>query len=380
MSTYLKIFSFSILTLLCGCDQQAKESKNSTQTSTSYEAIKVSDTTINNNIEQTGVIKPLTHNLVVSPVTGFITEQLKPYGTQVSKGDVLFKISDTSLSEDVFNDLVNYQNAKWDFQSNKNKYMDNKLQLSAGLISQDQLNLKEIEFKQSEIKFIQAEFELQQTAIKLNRPIQELTELKISDLKEKFLQSNIGDVVIYASDAGALIPLVKDGDNKSIARSGSKVESGQAFAALANMNTGEIQIELDEQQVLSVKHDMPVQVASLSRPELKLTGHISAIKFFEYNQKSDSLVRYPVDVKVASETDVPPGTRCKVTIPIGQRKSISIPIRAINDPYKAPFVFMMDGTKRVVKLGKTSQTDVEVISGLKPGETILAPKVSKPIS
>lgn len=377
MSTYLKIFSITILILLAGCDQKQTVS-NQTSNSTANTTFVVSRKTINEDIEQTSVITPLTHALIVSPVSGFITQQNAPYGSDVKKDDKIFIVSDADLSTDVFNKIVDYHNAKWDYESSKNKYSDYKLQFKSGLVAEEDVKLQEIEYYRADMKLIQSEFELKKIAKKIDKPFDQLKSTDIEKIKAIFLNKSLKDsITITAPNHGTLIPLLSDPTKETTAANvGSKVEGGQAFAALANLNQGEIKIELSENQVLMLKNGMSVNIKSLSQPDLKLTGEISAIKYFEFNQKSDNMTRYPIIINVKSESNIIPGTRCKIIIPMKSRTAIVIPISAIMEPYQNPYVMMANGTKRNVVLGKTDQNNVEITSGLSPKEVILVPKQS----
>ena len=55
------------------------------------------------------------------------------------------------------------------------------------------------------------------------------------------------------------------------------------------------------------------------------------------------------------------------------RSAALIPIDAVNNPYKSPFVTMADGSKRSIELGKTNLNQVEITKGLLPNEQILVP-------
>ena len=377
MSTYLKIFSITILILLSGCDQKqtVSNTKSSSNTKTTFV---VQSKTINEDIEQTGVITPITHALVVSPVSGFITQQNAPYGSDVKKDDKIFIVSDADLSTNVFNKIADYHNAKWDYESSKNKYLDYKLQFKSGLVAEENVKTKEIEYYRAEMKLLQAEFELKKIANKIGKPFNQLKSTDIEKVKAIFLNKSLKDsITISAPSNGTLIPLLSDPTKDTTAANvGSKVEGGQAFAALANLNQGEIKIELNENQVLMLKNGMSVNIKSLSQPDLKLTGVISAIKYFEFNQKSDNMTRYPIIIHVNSESNITPGTRCKIIIPMHSRTAIIIPINAVNNPYQSPYVIMANGNKRTVVLGKTDINNVEVKSGLTPNEQILVPQTS----
>ena len=145
-----------------------KTVSNTNSSSTTKTTFVVQSKTINEDIEQTSVITPLTHALIVSPVSGFITQQITPYGSDVSgKDDKIFIVSDVDLSTDVFNKIVDYYNAKWDYESNKNKYFDYKLQFKSGLVAEEDVKLKEIEYYRADMKLVQSEFELKKLLIKL---------------------------------------------------------------------------------------------------------------------------------------------------------------------------------------------------------------------
>lgn len=374
MYNYLKIISFIVCVLFFGCEQKSANTQKDTK-QVKYEIYTVQSAKFSDSIEQISVIKPLTHDVIISNVTGFITEQMASYGSDVKEGDALFVISDSELSTEVFNKLADYHNAQWDNESNQNKYQDYKLQYSSGLVAFEEVKLKEIEAKRSEMKLIQAEFELKQIANKINKTFDVLKVMDITELKNTFLdKKQKNSIIIKSPNDGTLIPLnLGSNDADKISKTGSKVEGGQAFAALANLNRGEIQIELDESQLTNLKIGMNVTVKSLSNPKLELSGIIKTIKLFEFNQKSDNLTRYPVTILVDSKTNIIPGTRCKITIPMPNRSAPQIPITAVNNPYKLPFVFMTDGTKRDIVLGKTNLNQVEIIKGLSPNEQILVP-------
>lgn len=374
MYTYQKIFSIVIILLCFGCDQK-QSNINEQDKKKQYQSYTVTTSKISNDIEQTGVIRPLTHDILVSPVTGFITSQNLPYGADAEKGEDLFVISDTELSAEVFSKLTNYHSAKWDYESNKNKYLDFKLQFASGLVAYEEVKQKEIEADRSEMKLIQSEFELKRISNKINKNLDDLKKLNLDELKKTFLYGDQKDSIIITSpNNGTLIPLGnKINDKDTIAKTGTKVEGGQAFAALANLNRGEIQIELDENQVNNVKNGMDIIVKSLSKNELQLTGKIKTIKLFEFSQKSDNMTRYPVNIAVESKTNIKPGTRCKIIVPMPSRTAIMIPIKAVNDTYKSPYVLMSNGSKRSVTLGKTNINQVEITKGLSPNETILVP-------
>ena len=377
MSIYLKIFSTTLILLLVGCDEKQPNTNFKTQAAAST-TMTISSKTINENIEQTGVVTPITVDLIVSPVYGFITQQNLPYGTDVKKNDKLFVVSDANLSSEVFTKISDYHNAKWDYESSHNKFLDYKLQFKSGLVSEGEVETKEIDFYRAEMKLIQAEFELKKIANKIDKPLDLLKSTNIEKIKSIFLTKDLNDsIVIESPSHGTLIPLLSDPTKETTAANvGSKVEGGQAFAALANLNQGEIKIELSENQVLMLKNGMSVNIQSLSQPNLKFTGLISAIKYFEFKQNSDNMAHYPIIIHVSSETNIIPGTRCKIIIPMGSRKAIIIPINAVNDAYQNPYVIMADGSKRKVELGKTDINNVEIKSGLSPNEKILVPKPS----
>lgn len=375
MYNYLKIISFIICLLFFGCEEKSSDATNDKRQQ-KYDVYTVQTSKISDDIEQISVVKPWVHDVILSNVTGFLAKQIAPYGADVKPGDALFVISDTELSSEVFSKLADYHNAKWDYESNQNKLQDYQLQFKSGLVALEEVKQKEIDAKRSEMQLIQSEFALKQIANKIDKTFDELKDIDLDNLKSIFFDNNQKNSIIVTSpNQGTLIPLnLGSNENDTIAKTGSEVKGGQAFAALANLTRGEIQIELDESQITKITSGMNVKVQSLSNPKLELTGEIKTIKLFEFNQKSDNLTRYPVTIIVESKKNIIPGTRCKITIPMPSRSVPLIPIDAVNDPYKSPYVTMADGAKRNIILGKTSLNQVEVIKGLSPDEQILVPE------
>lgn len=377
MSIYLKIISLICVTLLLvGCDD-----KHETKNVPTYQVLTVKNTNLNDNIEQTSIIKPITQALISSPVAGYLNHQYIPYGSSVKSGEKLFSVMDEDSYIKLFAALSDYQSAKWDNFTAQKKYEDYKLQFQAGLIANTEVSLKEIDFKRTQIKLLQSEFELNKVAEKANLDTKELKNLNLEQIKKFFIEKEQSrDLTISSTHAGTLIPIPLDPEKgyTSVAKPGSKVEAGQAIAAISNLNVGELQIDLDEQQIGTIKVGMPVDIVNISNQNKTLTGNISAIKLFEYIGQADAPTRYPIIIRVDSKSIIQPGTRCKAIIQMKSRDSIEIPINAVHDPYHQPYVQMADGSKRPIKLGKTSIDKVEITQGLKPQEKILVPTKSTP--
>lgn len=83
--------------------------------------------------------------------------------------------------------------------------------------------------------------------------------------------------------------------------------------------------------------------------------------------------RVIADVDVAGLGDYFVGERTRVSVPTGKRTTIFVPQAAVHSRFGMHFATLKDGTEAAVQPGESRGEEVEILSGLKDGDVVVAP-------
>ncbi len=154
---------------------------------------------------------------------------------------------------------------------------------------------------------------------------------------------------------------------------GVNVTPAQAEIEIVNPNTVYFSAVADQTEVAQIKKDLQGEIVLDSYPDEKIQGSISNISFTPKEGETGTV--YEVKVifsKDNSDYTYRLGMTGDVNFAIGQsKKIIIIPTSFIKVENKKKYVLVGDQKiKTNIKTGKTIDSSVEVISGLKEGDTI----------
>lgn len=152
---------------------------------------------------------------------------------------------------------------------------------------------------------------------------------------------------------------------------GEAVERATTLFLIENLNTVMVSASVSEKDVARVRVGQPVEVTVSAYPRQRFSGVVQSIAG-RLDEKTRTL---PVRCLVEN-----PGRRlkpemfAKVSLTIGRRtNALTVPLSALEEDGERRFVYVQqeDGFKRQeVKIGRRTQTAVEVINGLKSGERV----------
>lgn len=150
---------------------------------------------------------------------------------------------------------------------------------------------------------------------------------------------------------------------------GSVVSAGQSIATVT-AGPLVLRMELPEAQGRSLRVGQTVTVSSEDLPGVS-DGTIAQV------YPASTAGQITVDIAVSGLVSDRVGQRVAVQIPVGQRRALVIPRRAVSTRYGIDFVRTVDPAGRVseapVQLGGPAGEDrVEVLSGLTAGDVVLA--------
>jgi RND family efflux transporter MFP subunit len=163
---------------------------------------------------------------------------------------------------------------------------------------------------------------------------------------------------------------------ESVGASASAVE-------LADVSTLEVVVSLDETDVSDVAVGTEAVITLDAFPDQALQGEVTAIA--SVGESESGVVLFPVTVAVEASDDVParPGMSAEVDIVTMSKPDVlTIPLRAVVSDSAGSVVMRLNplvdgGVETVaVTLGTTTDTAVEITSGLSEGDVVVVPDSS----
>ena len=287
-------------------------------------------------VSATGTISPVNNVDVSSKITGRIVEVLVNENDMVKANQVIIVLDDRQLQAQAAQAKAKLENATATYERTR------KLQ-SVGAVAVQQLDT--------------------------DRTAYEVARAAYTDIS-----SSLDDTIIRAPIDGQVI--------------GKPIPAGQTVApgisnpmvllTVADLKTMQIQALIDESDIGQVKLGQRVSFTVDAYPGKTFDGVVSIISNKANIQQN--VVYYTVYVDVKSpEGLLKPTMTARVSVHVGERKDVLvIPVLAIKDNKGQRFVQVQgsDGQIQSVKVntGLTGEDKIEVVKGLKEGDTVILPQ------
>lgn len=153
---------------------------------------------------------------------------------------------------------------------------------------------------------------------------------------------------------------------------GSTVQPGMVIANVVDISTLKVKLNVPEQDAFKMKRGDKVEITTEVYPGMKFTGTITTI-----SAKADEAHTYPVEISLANSKDHPlrAGMFGRVNFAAVRRTdAVVIPREALVGSIRKPQVYVVSNGKaelRDLLIGVETGTDLEVLQGLSPNETIV---------
>lgn len=278
---------------------------------------------------------------IASPFSGRITKSFIQLGQNVSAGNPLFEI----LSSDYFSVQKDYTDALNDVQLSEKNYRRQQDLVKHGVGVQKELDEAETDFKNKKTSLSNAS-----------------SALKVYNSKGGGIGSPL---VVRAPIGGEII------SNKIVNGQYLKGDA-DPVVIIAELSKVWISGDVKEKDIRFVNIGNQVSVKVSAYPDRNITG-----KVYHINEMVDEDTR---SIKVLIECDNPdrklkPGMYATVNFSTTPEKTVMIPVTALMQEDSSQYVWIKTGksqfTRRSVTTGETDEKTVRIISGLKPGETIM---------
>ncbi|MFA6031033.1 MAG: efflux RND transporter periplasmic adaptor subunit [Elusimicrobiota bacterium] len=199
---------------------------------------------------------------------------------------------------------------------------------------------------------------------------------------EKYLPSSV-----LAPITGTVMRFVRDNGNSSssdFAKVGDYVtglfdsNSPTYLLTVADLRRMLVRMRISEMDVLKLKEGMPVTVSVDALPAARFTGRVSLISP-QAERDNSGLKVFRVEVALdVQDARLRPGMTSRVETLLEKRENaLKIPLAALFEEAGETFAYLQTPKKPLktpVKPGLRTETDVEVLEGLKEGDVVLTEK------
>lgn len=260
--------------------------------------------------------------------SGRVSKIFVEEGSRVSKGTVLARIDAEILNTDRETAEATYQNAVRDLQRYESSF-------ATGGVTQQQLD-------QARLNAQNAKLRLQQQQKKLN---------------DANIRSSINGIV-----------------NKKMIEVGAVVAPGTQLFEIVDVSKLKLKVNVNESQVANLKIGDKVDIQSSVFPDEKFSGKVSFIA-----AKADQTLNFPIEVEVTNNTknSLKAGMYGTATFKFPkQAPAILVPRTSFVGSVSSNEVYVYNKEKNIAETrkvvsGRILGDNVEILDGLKEGETVI---------
>lgn len=263
---------------------------------------------------------------IVSETQGRVTKTMADVGDRVSAGSIIVHVDDELKQAALATADVNYQKAQKD------------LARFEALVKQEAATDQQVEASRLACKAAEAQF------ITARR---EYRDTKISTPIAGVITSRHVDVGTY-------------------------IQKGMTVANVIDVSKLKVKLNVSEREAFRMKAGDKVDVTTSVYPGVKFKGTVHTI-----SSKGDDAHTYPVEVVLNNSKEHPLRGGMFATVMVNSLstdKVLTVPRSALLGSFKEPQVFVIASNVahlRDIVAGSEIGTDVEILSGLREGETVV---------
>lgn len=345
-------------------------------------------------VAATGKIQPEVEVALSSEVSGEIIELPLREGQTVEKGELLVKINPDLIQAAVSQSQAGLQNVRAQLaqaeasETNaKLNFERNKTLFEKGVISKSEWDKSVADYDMAQANRKAAYYSVQSAAANVKQSV-----------------DNLARTTIYSPMSGTISKLSVEKGERVV---GTAQMTGTEIVRVANLKNMEVVVDVNENDIVkvSVGDSTKVEVDAYIKREFK--GVVTEIaNSAETSLSADQVTNFKVKVKILSDSykdltegkpesysPFRPGMTATVDIITNRKRNvIGVPISAIvirtdttstrntnvannsksSEKFEAVYLKEGDEAKlRVVKTGIQDESNIEILSGLKEGETVI---------
>lgn len=212
----------------------------------------------------------------------------------------------------------------------------------------------------------------------------EVNELDQRNFRLERMQRMADAVELTAPRAGLVIygSTIGSGYDRRIPiRQGARVWGGRRILVITDTTHLQARVNVHESRIRDIRPGQQVDVRLVARPNLLLAGTVlsKSNSANVENAGNPALAEYSVLVELPpdeGEHELKPGMSCSAEIAIRTiPNALAVPIQAVHTEGEEHFVYVPAPRgkvrRQVIEVGKASDTLVEVLGGIKDGQSVL---------
>jgi RND family efflux transporter MFP subunit len=301
---------------------------------------KVSRKNLNSYLVLNGTVEPERLVKVYSRLSAYVKQKVKEEGAYVKKGDLLALLDDTEIG-------ILHRQAKIELEQAQLTLNDEKINLERSETLKKTNMISDQDFQISQANYNKAKFDYQNKTENFKNLELQLSYTKIVSPVEGYVTERLIEV-------------------------GDRVNTNQHVYTVEDFNPLLIRVYVPSSDVVQLQEGMKAEITS----EI-LDGRLFVGKLKLINPRIDvQSGTVKVTVEVFDKTmKLKPGMFVEVKIVIGEKEDVLvIPRKSITYKQNKAYVFIFERMKviqREITLGVTEEDHIEVVAGLKEGDTIV---------
>ncbi len=308
--------------------------------------------------EATATVTPEVENMVTSRIMGPVASISVKEGDRVKAGQLLLVIDSEEISSKMAAAEAAYQESVQALSgAGQNKMLaESSYNRFKNLYDEKALSLQEFDKIETQKKVAAIEYERIGEMVK--RAEAGLAEAKVFQGYKKIVSPIDGVVTGKFIDPGTM------------------AMPGMRLLTIEDTSRYRLEAEIDESLAGQITPGMDVEV-EISALKAKLQGNVSdTVPAVDPRSRT-----FKVFIALPPEKNMQSGLYARVKIPVGQQELLLVPAAAVVNKGQLTGVYLVNANGviayRLVRLGKQYGEDIEILAGLKPGDTIISDNVSR---
>ncbi|AFV12555.1 efflux transporter, RND family, MFP subunit [Thermacetogenium phaeum DSM 12270] len=339
------------------------------------EVVKATRGVLTLTVEETGYVRAVDESRVQASQAARVIEVLVEPGDTVEPGETLMRLASPELLaavEETRSQLLRCEAELQDAELNAEQLRAELEQAEEDLARKKSLldsgALTRVEYEQAELEVTRLRNSLlRQEAARegLNNELAGLRKMLASQ------EERVRELQVVSPIGGTVLDLP--------VKTGQVVSPGTLLAQVGSENRLEVEVELLSDDLRMVKEGQTARITAPVLGERTLTGKVSKIHPRAYERTSALGVvqrRVPVTIALDESGNLKPGYEVRVSIETLRKEGVLLLPResvrlAADGSYRVLALVNGRLEERVIQVGEKNQQVVEVIKGIKPGESVV---------
>jgi HlyD family secretion protein len=341
---------------------------------------------IDASITASGLVVPALERVVSSPLDARVLRILQRPGAALRRGDPVLELDVSESAAAVAraeNDLAVKDNEQQQTRLGYEKSLvdlDGRLRIKAlelesrratldmhrslaakGLLSKEELRTSELAVQQAEIQLAQLTDERTNAGAATDIQLKGLALQRATAARDVAEKRRVLDLATTEADRDGVLTWI-------VSEEGALVRRGDVLARIADLTAFRVDATVSDVHTGRLRVGLPAVVRI---DEISLEGQVSEV----FPSVDNGTLRFTVALRESVHAGLRPNLRADVQV-VTERKPRALKVKRgpFADGSGAHQLFVLDGSRamrRTVELGVSNFDDIEVVSGLREGETVV---------